>query len=295
MKQHAVPQEIMSVEFNLFGVMNLRQFAYVAGAGGVGYLAYLIMPGILKWPLAGICVLFGLGLAFVPINDQPMDKWVTNFLLALKNPSRRVWKKTPYIPVLFQDNDEALKKEYKAKPTLIGKRTTDMRGAGVFSHEKDTTRALDKEVEEVDKELESFIKEAKVLRPGVVGKDLLVTDEFASPQEDVGGAQMYTPEKKEVVPTGKTLQLLTNNPNVINGYVFDRDHRPLPGALVAVRDVGNRPIQVLKTDLEGMFLGNIQLPDGEYTIGVEREGYMFGMNKVILSGNIVNPVEIVSV
>jgi len=127
MKQHSVPQEIMSVEFNLFGSMNIRQFGYVAAAGGLAYFMYLILPGFTKWIGAGVSILTGLALAFAP----GFDNMLTNFLLALKRPTRRVWKKTPNPPDFMLDLPM---KAYTAGHALstMNKETGD-KGARVFS------------------------------------------------------------------------------------------------------------------------------------------------------------------
>ncbi|EKE00459.1 MAG: hypothetical protein ACD_22C00015G0001, partial [uncultured bacterium] len=65
-KQHAVPQNIMDVEFKIIGELTLRQFAYLIIFGGIAYVTAVYMGGIFKWPLVVICALLGVGLAFVP-------------------------------------------------------------------------------------------------------------------------------------------------------------------------------------------------------------------------------------
>lgn len=112
-KQHAVPQNIMSVEFKLIGSMTVRQFVYAA-IGVIGaYLLYASsVPGLFKWPLVVIVGLGGVGFAFLPIEDRGLDIWIRNFLFAISRPTLRIWKKEPLPPAfLLSDYATALKNE----------------------------------------------------------------------------------------------------------------------------------------------------------------------------------------
>ncbi len=110
-KQHAVPQNIMDVEFKLIGDLTMRQFAYLFATGGVAWLAFLTVGGIFKWPLIVVLVLLGLGLAFVPIQDRGLDQWVTNFFKSVYSPTQKVWRKDPNVPAVFTYQDIAVVKQ----------------------------------------------------------------------------------------------------------------------------------------------------------------------------------------
>jgi hypothetical protein len=49
--QHAVPQNIMDVEFKLVGDLTMRQFSYLIVFGLLAYFSSVIIPGIFKWPI----------------------------------------------------------------------------------------------------------------------------------------------------------------------------------------------------------------------------------------------------
>lgn len=104
-KQHAVPQNVMNVEFKLIGDLTMRQFSYVFIGGIAAYLSYVIFIGIFRWPLVIIIALTGIGLAFVPIQERGMDEWLVNFFKAMFIPTQRVWKKEPTLPTPFQYDD----------------------------------------------------------------------------------------------------------------------------------------------------------------------------------------------
>jgi len=99
--QHAVPQNIMDVEFKLIGDLTMRQFIYLFVFGVIAYIIYVSMVGVFKWPLTLFFVLLGLALAFVPIQERGMDEWFVNFLKAVHSPSQRVWKKESLLPPAF--------------------------------------------------------------------------------------------------------------------------------------------------------------------------------------------------
>jgi len=111
-KQHAVPQNIMDVEFKLIGDLTMRQFSYLMVFGILVYLSSVVVIGIFKWPLMIIFSLLGVGFAFIPIGERGMDDWVVSFIKAINSPTQRVWKKEPEIPTAFSyDSVDVIKQE----------------------------------------------------------------------------------------------------------------------------------------------------------------------------------------
>lgn len=111
-KQHAVPQNIMDVEFKLVGDLTMRQFSYLLILGFLSYFSYAIIPGIFKWPIVMTLGILALGLAFIPVQERGLDEWLVNFFRAINSPTERVWKKEPQIPTAFMyDNLDVVKQE----------------------------------------------------------------------------------------------------------------------------------------------------------------------------------------
>ncbi|OGC80666.1 hypothetical protein A3K01_04305 [candidate division WWE3 bacterium RIFOXYD1_FULL_43_17] len=110
-KQHAVPQNVMSVDFKLIGDLTMRQFAYVFIAGILAYLSYVFFIGIFRWPLVFIIAFAGIGFAFIPVQERGMDEWIVNFFKAMYMPTQRIWKKEPTIPSAFMYDDLATLKQ----------------------------------------------------------------------------------------------------------------------------------------------------------------------------------------
>lgn len=84
--------------------MTLKQFFQLAGGLLVALLLYSTpIIGIVKWPLVIISALLGAALAFVPLEERPLEKWIFAFFKAIYLPTEFVWKKTVTMPKYFQD------------------------------------------------------------------------------------------------------------------------------------------------------------------------------------------------
>ena len=75
--QFQVPQFI-EVEDKIFGPLTFRQFVYLAGGAGMGYLLWRVLPIYIAGPLIAMVVGLGAALAFFKYNGQP-------FILALEH------------------------------------------------------------------------------------------------------------------------------------------------------------------------------------------------------------------
>lgn len=94
MEDHPIPQNVTAFQFRLIGTMTVKQFAYVAAGAVLAVLVYY-MPVIsfIKIMLIPFLVLFGLGLAFVPIEGRPMDAMAMYYFRALFSPNQYIYKK----------------------------------------------------------------------------------------------------------------------------------------------------------------------------------------------------------
>ncbi|KKU12397.1 MAG: hypothetical protein UX19_C0001G0001 [Candidatus Woesebacteria bacterium GW2011_GWA1_45_8] len=84
--------------------MTLKQFFQVAGGIVVALLIYSSgMIGIIKWPLVVLSGLLGVALAFVPLEERPLERWIVAFFRSVYSPTLFFWKKTETPPVFFQE------------------------------------------------------------------------------------------------------------------------------------------------------------------------------------------------
>ncbi|OGG01638.1 hypothetical protein A2Z33_07675 [Candidatus Gottesmanbacteria bacterium RBG_16_52_11] len=94
MEQHPVPQNITTFQFRLVGDMTLKQFGYLAGGAIAAYVCYkLPLPVFFSIPLAVATALLGFGLAFVPIEERPMDTLILAFLKSVYSPTMFIWQR----------------------------------------------------------------------------------------------------------------------------------------------------------------------------------------------------------
>ena len=83
--------------------MTLKQFLELAGGAGLAFLItrFTLLPVFLRWPLAGIFAFLGIALAFLPIEERPLDQWLKNFVKSIYVPTQFLWKKTGNLPDFF--------------------------------------------------------------------------------------------------------------------------------------------------------------------------------------------------
>ncbi|HDQ88726.1 MAG TPA: PrgI family protein, partial [candidate division WWE3 bacterium] len=105
-KQHAVPQNIMDVEFKLIGSLTMRQFVYLVVFAIMAYMAKLSVPQPFTWFFALGIALAGIALAFVPIEERGLDEWLVNFIKVINSPTERIWKKEVRLPQAFSYNQQ---------------------------------------------------------------------------------------------------------------------------------------------------------------------------------------------
>ena len=95
MQQHPVPQNITSYQFRLVGDMTLKQFIELAAGVGVAWAIFSSNLNLLfKWTLGPLAGFIGFALAFVPIEDRPLDHWLINFIKSFYSPSQYRWQPT---------------------------------------------------------------------------------------------------------------------------------------------------------------------------------------------------------
>ena len=95
MEQHPVPRNISGFQFHLIGDMTLRQFLYLAGGALSAYLIYRLtpFPVIIKFSFAGAVGFVGFALAFLPIQERPLDRWIIAFIKSIYAPTQYLWHK----------------------------------------------------------------------------------------------------------------------------------------------------------------------------------------------------------
>lgn len=85
---------------------------------------------------------------------------------------------------------------------------------------------------------------------------------------------------------------LTTFANIINGVVTDTQGNYVENAIIVAHDKQGLPVRALKSNKLGQFIAATPLPDGIYTMVVEKEGMIFDVVEIELKGEILQPVTI---
>jgi len=116
MEQHPIPGAITTYKFKLVGDMTLKQFLELAA--GVVSAWVLFNSGanfVVKWTLGPTLAFLGFALAFLPIEDRPLDQWIINFVKAIYSPTQFLYR--PKVKKL--DIFETVKKPTMTGPILL--------------------------------------------------------------------------------------------------------------------------------------------------------------------------------
>jgi len=259
MEQHPIPQQISSYEFRLVGDMTLKQFLKLAGGVLIAYLVYnssLLL--ILRFPIALTFLLLGIGMAFFPINERPLEFWLITFLKAIYSPTIYIWKKP-------------LSRQSISRPPSP----------------KTVKQA-------VHPQIQSGVLAKPTPPPAPITAAPKAKREKAAPQ--ITKMIKHTPRKpgpstppdflKDSLPAAPT------TPNIINGLVIDEKKRILEGVIVEIQNMEGSPIRAMRTNALGQFQTATPLPNGKYLILAEKEPHHFDIIRIEAGGKIILPLKI---
>lgn len=112
-RQHPVPQNVMDVEFRVIGDLTIRQLMYLFAGMVAVYSFYKTgLPTFWKYIFISISGALSIAVAFIPIQERGLDKWLVSFIKAMIAPTQMVWRKTYSPPAYFlADYAEIIKNE----------------------------------------------------------------------------------------------------------------------------------------------------------------------------------------
>ena len=94
MEQHPIPRQITTFEFKLVGFMTLKQFIYLVVFLPIAYIVIMLFPiPVLNFILGAAVGGFGIALAFVPVNDRPLDVFLKNLYKRITSPTQYIYQK----------------------------------------------------------------------------------------------------------------------------------------------------------------------------------------------------------
>lgn len=81
-------------------------------------------------------------------------------------------------------------------------------------------------------------------------------------------------------------------PNLVVGMTISNDGHIIEDVIVEIRDENAVPVRAFRSNKLGQFFISTPLPNGEYTIVADKDGFAFDTIKLALSGVVVDPVEV---
>jgi hypothetical protein len=318
MERHPVPQNIMDVEFKLFGALTIRQFSYAAAGFVIALLFYFSeLPDILKWMFIGISLLGGFFLSLVKINGQPSTVWMTNFITSMLEPQERIWRKTPSVPELLKNTPQMETKKIDEEAALLSREKqnvlSEMPLTQVIIPESEKRLIEDEstELKKIDEHFDFLFNELPQIATTSVNPAIQeqatppVNPIVALPQtlaaavgpEKHSGDTLYrgsdyavtfNPLQKSVnrpIKVQKDNLPVTNETNYLKGLVIDKKEQPLAEADVFVSNQSGQVIRNTVSNSAGRFSINTALVSGDYLLDIRKEGLKFPRYSVSLKGD----------
>ena len=262
MDQHAIPRQITNFEFKLIGFLTIKQFIYIVIFVAVGFVTYIIVPIPIVNVFLGIMVAaIGPALAFIPINDRPLEVWLRNLIKRLTSPTQYKFKKNnPPLSVLLNippDNSATV-------------------SAHIDSQQK----------------LSNYLSKNNSNKNS---KKQSINDLFQNPITSLLGKKPVA-DKPQPTTNNQPPATKTNEP-FISGVVKNHNLTSLSGILIYIKKPDNiNPLRILKTNINGVFATFRSLPEGDYIFDVKdpKETYLFDTIKVKIESSNNKIIEIIS-
>ncbi len=262
MRQHPIPQNVLDVEFKLFTKFTLKEFVYLAIGVSIGGLFLYFtskgqIPGIIGIPLFIVFAGLGAFFALVPINDQPADRFITNFFTAINRPTQRTWLNSE----LKNQRSKPLVQTQHSKLKIIG-------ASKFFKPKKDEFNEQPGDDIFTDKNSKPITEAIKNEEDLQITPD--IDDTIIISEENVTHYQFII----------KSVDKLPGN---INIWLCTKDNRPVPNINTYLKDSEGKILYANRTGKNGYFLTNRIYPDGVYNIEFEGADQPIPTIKIVLS------------
>ncbi|NOY14979.1 MAG: hypothetical protein GXP43_02065 [bacterium] len=308
-KEHPIPQNITTYKFRLVGNMTLQQFFEVAGGFIIAFILWkLPLYPILKYPPAVISALLGIAMAFLPLEERPLDVWILSFLKSIYKPTIFIFRPRSHV-LLYQTYTP---RKTFAKPPLIAP-ARPRASIDQLTQNKKQPSSFSSYVNHLFQQagpaapltsaqspMPAQTAPKPTPRPAPQPKTAVKPIRQAPPQPAAAKHPFSlkptlikkTAPKK---PTFDTSLPKTTQENLPVGIVVSSDNQPLPGTIVEVKTKQtNMPVRVTKTNLLGQFFFANPLPVGEYIIEAERDGYKITPISLTLNNTVLSPIKIIA-
>ncbi len=282
MKQHPIPQDITNYKFHLIGSMTLKQFSELAVAVVLAFIIYKTnLIGIIKWPLVFLTVGLGAMIAFVPIEERPLDHWIKTFFQNIYKPTKFFWKKSSKIPDFFNYKITSTRDDFFAPDINLN----PARKQRIFEYLKSIPD--EEEADQFGLEEEQKINAVLNEFDNVQVSEKVINIE--SQEQEKPNLQVRVRKLKAPKENSEEKEYL---PNQIVGSISNEKEEKIAQAIIEIKDENEQTVRVLKSDGDGNFLTDRPLANGVYQIIVEKDEFIFPKVTVKLDGQKIKPLVI---
>lgn len=270
MDQHPMPRQITTFEFKLIGFLTLKQFIYLAVFIPLGYLFYKLFPLPLLNIFVGLLVGgAGLALAFVPVNDRPLDVWIKNLYRRLTSPTQYIYHKQNQ-PIYFLRNLFFLSDPHRIMTHV---ESQEKLAAYLASTKPKTIQNTNKQnISQILQTPSQSLTSAKRVDSASI---------LSRPQNNALN------QKETTVSISKPF---------FTGEIKNHKLIPLPGILIYIKNNQGKLVRLLKTNPHGVFATFRALPQGDYNMEPKdpKQTYFFDTMKIKIAKDNPRPFEIFS-
>lgn len=280
MEQHSIPRQITSFEFKLIGFLTLKQFIYLVVFVPIAFIMLKLFPiPLLNYVVAFFVLLLGLGLAFIPINDRPMDVWIKNFVKRLTSPTQYVYQKLNQ-PIYFLKNLVFLDDPHRVLTHIESQEKL----SAYMSQKNKTGQQVSGLINNAQKQNVHLLLHTP--SANMIPKK---TPSLPSSLPPAGGSS--SPQTAPPLTTTQSKQPF------FTGIIKNNKLIPLPGVLIYVKDQKKGEVlRLLKTNPHGVFATFNPLPVNEYIFEIKdpKNTYFFDTMKIKIEQNNIQSLEFLS-
>lgn len=291
MYQHPVPQNVTSYQFRLVGNMTLKQFFELAGGIIIALLLYYTnLPTILKWPLLILSVAGGVGIAFVPFEERPLDQWLRAYLKAIYQPTQFVWRKHSHLPPYFNfhSKDTNLQQSLEKRTLNLN---TKQQGLNTFiktlPHQQTSQDLIDAETQHLN-QLNQYFSTQDPTNSTISSS----TSSAPIHHTSVTSTNQIIPPHPVQANTSLNLPFPSTPsiPNTLVGMVLDSSNNIINDAVIEIFNEKQEPVRATKSNKLGQFFSAIPLKNGSYTISIQKPNFKFDTISINLNNEVIAPI-----
>jgi hypothetical protein len=300
--------------------MTLKQFFQIAGGAIISLLIYSSgLHPVIKWPLVFFSFLVGIALAFLPLQDRPLEVWILAFFKSIYSPTIYTWSKDKNSRQVFQPENVPTIAPMPVQPPVTPPQPVKSQppvtvpaiptpptpptppAAPINAPipvvntvitatpppiQKQENKVAVPSLEAVKVEPKEEIKVPSETTEPVKAEEN--QNEFYSPaaMQQVTGSEQANFSQDSAPPTPPT------KANVIVGQVLGNNNEIVENAILEIKDAEGRSVRALRSNKLGHFMIITPLSDGRYDIITEKEGLYFNPVSINAKGELIPPIAI---